>query len=159
MTFRYTDDGRLFGLKVIWPKVRKPNYRPWAVFRKNPVTMNDNPLSHVMIQSSQQVWSPADLPNLFGFASAQLSTDRTHSAGPHRPPAKLDTDKFGNSAGDQTCWLDWITECDRGSSFIAINFCTTYWVIFESSCSWCFNWPLRYFSLIWESRTRILDVS
>ncbi len=33
MTFRYTAHGRLFGLKVIGPKVRKPNYRPWAVIR------------------------------------------------------------------------------------------------------------------------------
>ncbi len=37
MTFRYTAHGRLFRLKVIEPKVRKPNYRPWAVFRKDPV--------------------------------------------------------------------------------------------------------------------------
>ncbi len=26
-------------------------------------------------------------------------------ARPHSPPAKMDSDKFGNSASDQTCWL------------------------------------------------------
>ncbi len=56
-------------------------------------------------------------------------------------------DKFGSSVGDQTCWLDWIMNCGRGSSFIVMNFCMTYWVIFDSPCSWCFNWPLRYFRI------------
>ncbi len=31
------------------------------------ITMNDDPLSHIMIQSSQQVWFPAELTNLSGF--------------------------------------------------------------------------------------------
>ncbi len=28
------------------------------------------------------------------------------NARPYSPPAKLDSDKFGNSTADQTCWLD-----------------------------------------------------
>ncbi len=63
------------------------------------------------------VRSPASPPNLSesssarwpvvsGFSSAQPSDDPAHCARPHSPPAKLDSNKFGDSAADQTCWLD-----------------------------------------------------
>ncbi len=59
MTFRYTAHGRLFGLKVTGPKVRKPNYRPWAVFRKDPV--------HNKTRTKQELESAVDfskMPNI-----------------------------------------------------------------------------------------------
>ncbi len=69
------------------------------------------------------VWSPASSPSLSesslarwvavsGSARAQLSTVRARYARPHSPPAKLDSDKFGKTAADQTCWLDWVMKCD-----------------------------------------------
>ncbi len=80
--------------------------------------MNDDDYpspSHFMIQPSQQVWSTEGLPNLNPVwrvgcvASATLKayprTDRARCARPHYPPVKLDSDKFGNPAADQTCWL------------------------------------------------------
>ncbi len=70
------------------------------------------------------VASHASSPNLpetgcsavSGFASARPSTDGVRCTRPHSPPAKLDSEKFGNSAVGKTCWLDWIMNRDGGSS-------------------------------------------
>ncbi len=43
---------------------------------------------------------------------AQPSPARARYERPHNPHAKLDSDKSGNSATDQTCWLDRFMKCD-----------------------------------------------
>ncbi len=71
----------------------------------------------ITIQSSLQVWSAAaELPNLSGWAAvsglaALTRTVRARYASPHSPPAKLDSDKFGDEAGDETGGL--IESCTR----------------------------------------------
>ncbi len=61
--------------------------------------------------------SPASSPNLSvsslarwvaapASLNAQPSTVRPRYARPHKLPAKLDSDEFGNSVADQTFWLD-----------------------------------------------------
>ncbi len=64
------------------------------------------------------VWSPASSSNLSdestlarwaavcGFVALSLDRVRARYDRPHSPPAKLDSDKIGNTAADQTCWLD-----------------------------------------------------
>ncbi len=65
-----------------------------------------------MIQSSQQVWSAAELPDLsesslagglWGLAASPNGQRPSASeAGDRSPRAKLDSDKFGDEAGDQS---------------------------------------------------------
>ncbi len=65
-------------------------------------------------------------------------------ARPQRTPAKRDSDKFGNSAVDQTCWFDWIMNFDRRSSssfiirfsLISENYC---WNVFTNLCVFQFH--------------------
>ncbi len=54
---------------------------------------------------------------VYVFASAQQSTDRARYARPHSLPGKLSSDKFANSAADQTSWLDCIMKCDGEHHF------------------------------------------
>ncbi len=111
------------------------------------------------------VWSPASSPSLSestlvrwaafsSFAIAQPSTDRAHGARPHSPPAKLHSGKFGNSAADQICWLDWIMKCDgdHGTMVIIIHHCDTSvwligWLSRNKSIS-CLEWPYKVLCVV-----------
>ncbi len=53
------------------------------------------------------------------LSSAQPSTVRDRYAHPHSPPPKLDSDKFGDEAGDQTGGM--IESCTRLQVFHYIN--------------------------------------
>ncbi len=97
------------------------------------------------------VWPPVSSPHLSesslarwaaasGLACAQPSTDRIRCARPHRKPAKLDSDKFGKSAVDQTAGLieSWNVMEDRHHTSSLWYLCMTYWVIIGNPCSWSF---------------------
>ncbi len=85
--------------------------------------MNDDndPTSHFMIQSSQQVWSATELQNLsesswrVGFEGALASPNgRWLSAGKPETAAhwaKLDSDRFGDETWDQASGM--MESCTR----------------------------------------------